>query len=46
MPSNMIWNGGRAFFSAKVQGPEIYRVIDFLRQYDIKLRHTCTNMLL
>ena len=46
MPGHMIWNGGRSRFNLPVQGPEIYQTINYLHEHGVKLRHTCTNMLL
>ena len=40
MPGGMIWNGGRSRFNLKVNGVEIYK------NFNLKLRHTCTNMFL
>lgn len=46
MPGNMIWNGGRSRFNLRTQGLGVYDVVDFYKQFDFKLRHTCTNMFL
>lgn len=46
MPGNMIWNGGRIRFNLSTTGLDLYPLIDSYREIGIKLRHTCTNMLL